>query len=503
MHPEGQVKTSVKTSVHLDTVHFSGSGLPYSATPLCLRVTPAPTIPFNETVNRNRLTCANSLPPQEQNYVQDHSQNSDKLPGERMNSPGRTRQINYVRLFGVTTFVVVLYFILEINFQYHVSAYNTWIIPFAVMIPLGVWLDNKLQTTFLPALLCYIGSVFSMIAMIYVCGGFRAPGIFWLVLMPLAGGILMGQRGIWTGTAILIATVIFFYLSDKFDFSPNIFASLSPADYDQEKKIDVTVFLVFTFLLTHYFFKTEMAAQEKLKEQYLRIDNLLKVLLHDVATPLTAIEYRACQIEKLTEDQLLKKFATKIALQSANVAHILSSIREFRALVDGKKTIQKRQLTIRKLITDAIEACSTKAEIKGVEIVFSETTPFDIKIKTDEILFKTVILGNVLSNAIKFSPSGQKIFLRLAQPAPDRVEIIVEDHGIGIPKEILATIFEAHKPTSRLGTSGESGTGYGLPLVKRYLESLGGEVSISSIEKTASDCFSGTKVRIQHPIEEH
>ncbi|RZA10791.1 MAG: ATP-binding protein, partial [Proteobacteria bacterium] len=62
----------------------------------------------------------------------------------------------------------------------------------------------------------------------------------------------------------------------------------------------------------------------------------------------------------------------------------------------------------------------------------------------------------------------------------DQAWIRVEDNGIGIPKSILPQIFHASRPTTRQGTSDESGSGFGMPLVKTFVEKFGGDISIMS-----------------------
>jgi signal transduction histidine kinase len=77
------------------------------------------------------------------------------------------------------------------------------------------------------------------------------------------------------------------------------------------------------------------------------------------------------------------------------------------------------------------------------------------------------------------------------------VNIIIEDHGIGIPKDLLPKIFKWSERTNRLGTNGERGTGFGLPLVKTCLEMMNANIRVESIERKGLDSCSGTKFIIQ------
>lgn len=86
-----------------------------------------------------------------------------------------------------------------------------------------------------------------------------------------------------------------------------------------------------------------------------------------------------------------------------------------------------------------------------------------------------------MSNAIKFSHNNSKINIEIKNK-DQFIELIIEDFGIGIPKNILHDIFSFNSNTNRKGTNGEKGTGYGMPLIKKYTEVMDGSIKIDSIE---------------------
>jgi signal transduction histidine kinase len=83
------------------------------------------------------------------------------------------------------------------------------------------------------------------------------------------------------------------------------------------------------------------------------------------------------------------------------------------------------------------------------------------------------ILDNLLSNSIRFTPEGGQILLA-AEEMKDFVQFTVKDSGRGIEAERLSTIFD------RFGSASEKGTGLGLALVRRLVESLGGQIAVES-----------------------
>lgn len=106
-------------------------------------------------------------------------------------------------------------------------------------------------------------------------------------------------------------------------------------------------------------------------------------------------------------------------------------------------------------------------------------------ISTKVILFADenhlkVIFRNMISNAIKFTPSGGSITIN-ALPADDKIMISVEDTGIGIKPEDINNLWSANTPLSKVGTMGEIGTGIGLQLCRELVELNDGEIAVTSV----------------------
>ncbi|MNT40656.1 Signal-transduction histidine kinase senX3 [compost metagenome] len=117
----------------------------------------------------------------------------------------------------------------------------------------------------------------------------------------------------------------------------------------------------------------------------------------------------------------------------------------------------------------------------------------------DKVILQNVVLTNIISNAIKFSPNNSEIRIELKK-TNQHLEITVQDFGIGIPHHIQTRIFELTANTSRTGTRGEKGTGYGLPLAMEYTRKMNGMIRIQSQEDHCDDHPPGTKVVLNIPL---
>ena len=90
------------------------------------------------------------------------------------------------------------------------------------------------------------------------------------------------------------------------------------------------------------------------------------------------------------------------------------------------------------------------------------------------------MLGNILSNAIKFSHIGGEIKIIVKNVDDSFIEILISDKGIGMPPDLVKSIFSATKPTTRKGTLGEKGTGFGMPLVKLFMDIYDAKIFVNS-----------------------
>jgi len=96
------------------------------------------------------------------------------------------------------------------------------------------------------------------------------------------------------------------------------------------------------------------------------------------------------------------------------------------------------------------------------------------------------ILGNLITNAIKYTPAGGEVCVSLATVA-GRMQLRVKDTGIGVASEDVPKIFKEFFRTQRAKRMDPDGSGLGLPLVKRIVEGLGGDITMESVEDQGSE----------------
>jgi signal transduction histidine kinase len=134
-------------------------------------------------------------------------------------------------------------------------------------------------------------------------------------------------------------------------------------------------------------------------------------------------------------------------------------------------------------------------EKKKITLQFHPTNHQEIYVLVDETSFKSQVLGNIFSNAMRFSDPESTIYIDSYPVAPDLIAIEIRDEGIGIPMTLKDHLFDLNKKTTRPGTQGDTGTGLGLHIVRAFIEAYAGEITVMSQER-ATETPSGTTVKL-------
>jgi signal transduction histidine kinase len=227
-----------------------------------------------------------------------------------------------------------------------------------------------------------------------------------------------------------------------------------------------------------------------------KMGDLVRILTHDLSNYMSIIDAGASVLGRgKIDDALRVSQAGKIKRAIEQQKEVLESIKLMKAMEDGKLSMKLEPVDLSPLLADLHQVFESKLSSKGVRLVTAGGGA-NIKVLADRRTLFHSVLCNLVSNAIKFSEPLTEIEVSFDE-SPDEVALRVRDHGIGMPEQLAAKVFNANEKTSRVGTAGEAGTGFGLPICKSFMDFYGGSIAVSSKTKESSPGDHGTTFELR------
>ena len=229
-----------------------------------------------------------------------------------------------------------------------------------------------------------------------------------------------------------------------------------------------------------------MKMKEKLDTQNKEIKKAMRVkeeflanMSHEIRTPLNAMLGFVDIIYEKEDKVENKKYLEIIKKSGKNLLTIINDILDFSKIESGKLRIEKIEFNPKEEFGIIVSLFSAKASEKNVSLSINMHN-LDYYIISDPVRIKQVI-SNLVSNAIKFTPSGKKVICNINyNKHTQKLYIEVIDEGVGIEKSKLKSIFKPFSQADTSTTRKYGGTGLGLTISKKLVELLGGELKVDS-----------------------
>lgn len=240
--------------------------------------------------------------------------------------------------------------------------------------------------------------------------------------------------------------------------------------------------------------KTRQAEEaDRLKSEF------LSNMSHELRTPLNAILGMSRLLANgggLSERQ--EKYLEVIGRNGQNLLQLINDILDLSKIESGRLEFHYTDIPVKAFLEEMAMAIGSLAEEKKLD--FQVTVAEDVDYMVCDAHKLKQILINLLSNAIKFTDEGGSVGLSARANGVDFVDISVADTGIGIPKEKLASVFDAFRQLDGSTTRKYGGTGLGLNIVKKLVTLLGGKITVES-EVGKGSTFTVTLPRRQEGME--
>ena len=220
--------------------------------------------------------------------------------------------------------------------------------------------------------------------------------------------------------------------------------------------------------------RTEERMLDKLK------DDFVATASHELRTPLAAIYGAAKTLrrEDILDAEGVENLMGIITTESERLARVVEDILLASHLDSGRLRFAEAPVDVRSLATDVVEAMQLQLG-SGVTLQLDALPNGLPPVAVDPLKLRRVLL-NLLDNAIKYSPEGGTVALRVMTAADGRLRLEVHDQGLGIPLAEQERIFEKFYRSDPQLARGVGGTGLGLYICRELVQRMGGEIGVES-----------------------
>ncbi|MGB0898841.1 MAG: sensor histidine kinase [Psychrobium sp.] len=226
---------------------------------------------------------------------------------------------------------------------------------------------------------------------------------------------------------------------------------------------------------------------EQLKIKDIQRKELLSYISHDLRTPLSSLTGYIETWQKQFGDSAEESSAHYIDVAQRNakvLSGLVEQVFELAHLETGSVELHREPIAVAELAQDIMDSFDLRAQQAGVEL---DVSPKDTSLQVDADIAKLErVFGNLVANAIRHTPPGGRIVIRFDLVNFDnqeKVHITVQDSGVGISKDQLPRVFEAHFRASNKTDSESGNAGLGLAIVKALLALHHSDIEVESEEE--------------------
>jgi len=218
-------------------------------------------------------------------------------------------------------------------------------------------------------------------------------------------------------------------------------------------------------------------------------EQFMAAITHDLRSPLTTVMGYTDLIQKTELNEKQKHYLTQIKKSSQFILRLVNDLLDLSKLEAGKMLVEKLSFNPKKLLKDTVNNIIPAEKNKDVKIIIKVSDDTNVQIQSDPFRIKQ-ILANLISNAWKFTEKGSILIAAQLQEKSSNnhiLEIRVKDSGIGISKEMQASIFEEFSQENSSIEKRFGGSGLGLAITKRLTELLEGNIKVVSEQGKGSE----------------
>lgn len=223
----------------------------------------------------------------------------------------------------------------------------------------------------------------------------------------------------------------------------------------------------------------------------------LSNMSHDIRTPMNAIlGFTALAVTHIEEKDQVEEYLKKIMTSGNHLLSLINDVLDMSRIESGKMHLEENLCSLPDVLHDLRSILQTDMRAKQLDLFMDAVDVVNEEIYCDKLRLNQVLL-NLLSNALKYTPSGGTVNLRIVEKpgAPAgyaNYEIAIKDTGIGMSEEFAARIFEPFEREKSTTASGVEGAGLGMAITKNIVDMMNGAISVKSEQGVGTEftvCF--------------
>jgi len=227
-------------------------------------------------------------------------------------------------------------------------------------------------------------------------------------------------------------------------------------------------------------YKEELESVNQLKS------NFMSIVSHELRTPLTSVKaYTETLLDNIEtmKRQTIQEFLTVMGEENERLIKLVDNILNYSRMESGNLKVEKISCNLNMLISEVQESLAKKIENGNVNVEI-RMPKRPVMIDADTELIRQLV-QNLMSNAVKFTPSSGKVTVLLEEEA-SAARIVVQDTGKGIPEDQLEKIFERFHQVDASNTREHGGSGLGLAICKNIVEWHDGKIWVENIKEAGA-----------------
>ena len=213
----------------------------------------------------------------------------------------------------------------------------------------------------------------------------------------------------------------------------------------------------------------------------------LNNMSHDIRTPMNAIiGFTALAAAHMDQPDLVKDYLTKIGTSSQHLLSLINDVLDMSRIESGVVKIEEKEVCIPDILHDLKTIIQGNIQAKQQDLYIDTQDVVHENVITDRLRLNQILL-NIVSNAIKFTPVGGMVNIRVSEKPCSRrgftiFEFRIRDNGIGMSEEFQTHVFDSFSRERSSTQSGIKGTGLGMAITKNIVDMMGGTISLTSKE---------------------